>query len=455
MAAKTLFVAAAWPRCSHCRVRRSRTARTTRIEAPGLERHVDVIRDELGVPTSSRRARTTRTSPSATCTPATDCSRWTRAGASERHARRAVGPSALAGDAQLRTFGLRRAAARSLAELSPKSKAILEAYSQGVNAWLAANPLPSEYAVLELTKAQVPAWTPLDSAVVTKLIAFGLSFDLGDLTNTQRLIAYQTAGAALGFDGRKLFFEDVMRSEPFAHRRRSSRARPRNRRAPRAARLVIELAERYDVAEAADRAVTKAERAGIAVERSVDTGSNVFVVSGTKSASGRPMVASDPHLSLGSPATFYEVGVDVNGRKDERLTLYGVTFPGSPAVVHGTNGAVSWGSTVNPTDVTDVYQEQLVISSGVPVATMYKGTAEPTQVIPETFRANQPGNGAADDIVVVPPAAGVPAATIVVPRRNNGPIISVTGTTGLWSSSPASAPPASSTSSGCSRTPTT
>ena len=433
MAAKTLFVAAALaalltlPGASL-----AHRPSTTRIEAPGLERRVDVIRDELGVPhVFAKSAHDAYFAVGYLHAGRPTVPDGLEPAPGERHARRAVRPERIAGDAQLRTFGLRRAAARSLAELSPKSKAILEAYSQGVNAWLAANPLPSEYAALELTKAQVPAWTPLDSAVVTKLIAFGLSFDLGDLTNTQRLIAYQTAGAALGFDGRKLFFEDVMRSEPFAHTPsilpgETSQPAKRHGRPDSSSSSLSD-----DVAEAADRAVTKAERAGIAVERSVETGSNVFVVSGTKSASGRPMVASDPHLSLGSPATFYEVGVDVNGRKDERLTLYGVTFPGSPAVVHGTNGAVSWGSTVNPTDVTDVYQEQLVISSGVPVATMYKGTAEPTQVIPETFRANQPGNGTADDVVVVPPSAGVPAATIVVPRRNNGPIISVTGTTGL------------------------
>ena len=77
--------------------------------------------------------------------------------------------------------------------------------------------------------------------------------------------------------------------------------------------------------------------------------------------------------------------------------------------MQGTNGHVSWGSTVNPTDVTDVYQEQLTIAGGVPVATTYKGNLEPTQIIPETFRANQPGNGTPDDVVVVPPAAGVPA----------------------------------------------
>jgi penicillin G amidase len=405
---------------------------TMRIEAPGLERHVDVIRDDLGVPhvfaKSAHDAYFTVGYLHAE-------DRLFQMDSSRRQAggtlAELLGPSAIAGDAQLRTFGLRRAAARSLAELSPESTAILEAYADGVNAWLAANPLPSEYAALELTKAQVPAWTALDSVLVTKLIAFGLSFDLGDLTNTQRLIAYQTAGAALGFDGRKLFFDDVMRSEPFAHAPsilpgETSQPAKTHGRPDWSARKLDD-----DLAEATDRAIGKAERAGIATERSAETGSNIFVVSGKKSKSGRPMVASDPHLSLGSPATFYEIGVDVNGRKGDRLTLYGVTFPGTPAVVHGTNGAVSWGSTVNPTDVTDVYQEQLVVAGGVPVATMYKGNAEPTQIIPETFRANQPANGTADDLMVVPPAAGVPAATIVVPRRNNGPIIMVTGTTGL------------------------
>ena len=144
------------------------------------------------------------------------------------------------------------------------------------------------------------------------------------------------------------------------------------------------------------------------------------------------MVANDPHLSLPSPSTFYEAGIDVDGgRHEDDLALYGVTFPGAPTIVQGTNGHVSWGSTVNPTDVTDVYQEQLTLAGGVPVATTYRGSPEPTQIIPETFRANQPGNGTLDDVGVIPPAAGVPAASIVVPRRNNGPLISVSGTTGL------------------------
>ena len=403
-----------------------------RIVAPGLERPVDVIRDQMGVPHVF--AKSSHDAYFAVgYLHAED--RLFQMDSSRRQASgtlaELLGPSALASDAQLRTFGLRRAAARSLAELSPQSKAMLEAYAQGVNAWLAVNPLPSEYAALELTKAQVPAWTALDSAAVTKLLAFGLSFDLGDLTNTQRLIAYQTAGAALGFDGRKLFFEDVVRSEPFAHApsiqpgETSQPAHVHGHGSWSASGL------HADVGDAVEDALDKAERAGVAVEQATEQGSNVWVVSAKKSASRRPMVASDPHLSLSSPAVFYEVGIDVDGRHGDRLTLYGVGFPGAPGVVHGTNGRVSWGSTVNPTDVTDVYQEQLVVAGGVPVATTYKGNAEPTQIIPETFRANQPGNGTPDDLVVVPPAAGVPAATILVPRRNGGPLISVSGTTGL------------------------
>jgi penicillin G amidase len=340
-----------------------------------------------------------------------------------------LGPSALEDDAGLRTFGLRRAAVRSLAAISSQSRAVLEAYADGVNAWLAANPLPSEYAALELTKANVPPWTALDSVAIVKLLAFGLSFDLDDIDNTLRLIAYQTAGAQAGFDGQKLFFEDVMRSEPFAH---APSILPGEASGPvktHGGPTWSSSSLKPEIGKAAREALENLE-AGDLPAASADQGSNLWVVSGKRSASGRAMVASDPHLSLPSPAVFYEVGVDVR-RRSERLTLYGVTFPGTPSIVHGTNGHVSWGSTVNPTDVTDVYQEQLTIAGGVPVATTYKGNPEPTQIIPETFRTNQPGNGTPDDVVVVPPAAGVPPATVVVPRRNNGPLISVTGTTGL------------------------
>ena len=77
-----------------------------------------------------------------------------------------LGPSARE-RRQPRTLGLRRGAALAGGDLA-QSRATLEAYADGVNAWLSANPLPSEYAALELTKANVQPWTMLDSLAVAK-----------------------------------------------------------------------------------------------------------------------------------------------------------------------------------------------------------------------------------------------------------------------------------------------
>ena len=123
-----------------------------------------------------------------------------------------LGQPALSSDFQLRTLGLRRAAERSLGAVSDAARADLEAYAEGVNAWVASHPLPPEYSVLGLTTFE--PWTPVDSLVIAKLIAFGLSFDL-DVDATVTLGTYQATGQALGFDGTALYFEDLFRSAPF------------------------------------------------------------------------------------------------------------------------------------------------------------------------------------------------------------------------------------------------
>ena len=107
---------------------------------------------------------------------------------------------------------MRRAAARSLEALSADARQVLEAYAEGVNAWVDEHPLPPEYGLLELTAFR--RWTPLDSVAVGKLQAFGLSFDL-DIDLTTALLGYQQAGQAAGFDGTALFFQDMWRAEPF------------------------------------------------------------------------------------------------------------------------------------------------------------------------------------------------------------------------------------------------
>jgi penicillin amidase len=321
-----------------------------------------------------------------------------------------LGAAALGSDVQLRTLGLRRAAVLSLAALSPGAAADLEAYAEGVNAYVSAHPLPPEYGALELTTFE--PWTALDSMAVTKLLAFGLSFDLGDIANTQRLIAYQTALGPIA--GTLLFREDVMRSEPFAHAPTIEPGETSNPILTHGTPAWSSSFLSSDTLEQAKHALEAAETAGIAAGPR-ENGSNVWAVSGSVSAGGRPMVASDPHLSLPSPSTFYEIGLHA---KD--LAVYGVTFPGLPWIVHGMNEHIAWGSTVNPTDVTDVYQEAVVVVGGVPVATLHGATPVPTQIIPMSFRTNQPGNGTPNDVVPVPPSPTVPPVAI---ETRHGPLI--------------------------------
>src|SRR5512138_1785992 len=74
-----------------------------------------------------------------------------------------VGNGALASDAELQVLGLARAAERSLNAYSPATRAGLKAYADGVNAWVARNPLPAQYAALQITKFK--PWTELDCAI--------------------------------------------------------------------------------------------------------------------------------------------------------------------------------------------------------------------------------------------------------------------------------------------------
>lgn len=341
-----------------------------------------------------------------------------------------LGPAALASDVQLRTLGLRRAAEATWNEMSADTRGWLKSYADGVNFWLANNPLPPEYSAIEITRAE--PWSPLDSIVVGKGLAFNLSFDL-DTGRTQQLGAYQQAGAAAGFNGTALFFEDVSRSQPDDGRVSIPGFRPAgDATRDEGAKLTAEVApvdpQLVELLARFNASIKDNPLLGPKLDNSARRGSNTWAVAGSRSASGRPLIANDPHLGLGYPSTFQEIQINVG----TTVNVVGVSVPGTPGVVQGCTPRFCWGSTVNPTDVTDTFQEQFVLNTfGLPVATIFRGNAEPVRTIFQSFVVNRldgvPDNAARD------PSIGYlnGAVTIIVPRRNNGPVLSITGNTGL------------------------
>lgn len=356
-----------------------------------------------------------------------------------------VGPAGLAQDIQVRTLGLRRAAWESWAHATPLLKAQLTAYANGVNAWLASNPLPVEYGALELTRAA--PWTPVDSMVIGKLLAYQLSFDL-EIDYTIRLGAYQQAGQAAGFNGNALYFVDTHRSAPpdarisipdFLASASSSGPQAAGSSAPKPGAVVAPQVPMLDPALvdlAKDYRDTIADNPIIAphLKRREDrAGSNWWIIGGEHTASGRPILANDPHLSLSTPMLFQEGHVISNDpRYPQPMNSVGSIAPGTPWPILGCATEFCWGLTTNSLDVTDTYQEQFVLNSyGLPTHTIHNGVREPVLWVMQSYFVNKldgvPDNVARDNSIGYT-NGGV---TIVVPRRNNGPVVQIAGDTGL------------------------
>jgi penicillin G amidase len=337
-----------------------------------------------------------------------------------------VGSAGLPNDVLLRTIGLRRAAERSLAATSERTRSALAAYAEGVNAWTASNPLPVEYRALEVTA--IAPWSPLDSLAVGKLIAFQQSFD-DDTVATLAFLSYQAAFGPARANA--LFHLDLWRSAGFDTDATvpdaSGAAAPASSAEPASASV-------RDTSEARVKLMREhLEHAGKvpalrgALSREARGGSNLWAISGALTRDGRPLVANDPHVTLNIPALFYPMGLELD---DE--PVFGGSIAGAPGIIHGYNRHIAWGTTNSFTDVTDWFNEQVVPdpASLSGLSTVYRGTREPLLPIPQVFRVNVLGDGVANNLAVVPPSPTVPQATLIVPRRDNGPIVRLDLTTG-------------------------
>lgn len=347
-----------------------------------------------------------------------------------------LGRAALASDVELRTLGLRRAAACSLKlanggcpfqpdhGLSQDTVDALEAYAKGVNGFVAANDLPPAYPALGVS--EFSEWTALDSATVARGLAFNLSFDLDDLENTEALAAYTEEGKNRGFDGKALFFEDAFRSAPFEPVAVIPPAGSAEMAAPAGAPVA---SGRGGVAasSAADLARRYLERVrGVPIlkrafgEWKHARGSNAWAVSGRKTAGPGALLANDPHLDLTTPPLFYPIHLSA---WRSGVDMLGDGFAGVPFLFTGRNARVACGLTAIGLDVTDIYIERVVPDAGSP--SRLRISHQPADdaldrviAIPEVFRFRDESGAL---VVARPPV--VPPVTLVVPRRSFGPLV--------------------------------
>ena len=278
-------------------------------------------------------------------------------------------------------------------------------------------------------------WTDVDALTVFKL-ALVPTIVLDDIDRTIRFEEYRAAGAARGFDGTALFFGDVERTAPFdrtsvipdALQKSLARQDDRGWRSQSVHRLDAQTSKLARGLMARVRSAPLA--AGLLLPReSADRGSNAWVVSGRFTASGRPLLASDPHFALTQPSTFYMMHLEASAAG---IDFIGLGLPGIPYLVVGNNQHLAFGFTAGNIDVVDIYRETVVPDPGSPsgLSTKYRGTFEPIVKLPQTFRINTPGDGSADNLAVAS-GPGIPAEVLIVPRRNDGPILQFDAETGV------------------------
>ena len=234
-----------------------------------------------------------------------------------------IGDATLAADERARHLRLRETAEQHLAASNAESRAVLEAYARGVNAWLErqAGSLPPE---LFLLGVEPEPWTPVDSLCFHMLMARDLSLYRDE---EQRRFGW-LVGLELAWT-REL--AQLPNLEPAAEIDLIAK------------QLRRELEAHSAPAESTDAAATGGSR-----------GSNNWALGASRTATGRPIVAGDPHLGLALPSLWYQATLRA---PDYEAT--GMTLPGLPIIVIGQTQDLGWSFTNTELDVSDVYFEEL------------------------------------------------------------------------------------------------
>ncbi len=258
--------------------------------------------------------------------------------------------SVLNNDVFIRKFGWYEAAQRDYDASDDESKAIMQAFADGVNAYILnrdKSALAFEYNLLGITGVNITIepWTPVDSLVWAKVMADDLSGNWSD--ELTRSALYDKLGQEMT--------DEWIRPWPFGEK------------------PTIVHAEDLPISDST--LTTSNDTAGIVgidntfardfladnmasvFGRGEGIGSNNWVISGKLTQSGKPILANDPHLGIQMPSIWYEIGLHCQPVSDAcPYNVDGFALPATPGVVIGHNDRIAWGFTNVGPDTQDLYR---------------------------------------------------------------------------------------------------
>jgi penicillin amidase len=272
-----------------------------------------------------------------------------------------LGEVMLPHDREQRILGLRAAARKSIDMASPRDRSFFEAYARGVNAYIRerAHHLPIEFRIL---KYSPKPWLAEDSVVIANQMVKDLNYHyFFDALAREKILG--KLGPELTAD---LYVNRSWHDRPPTVMRENLE-QPDNSPASD---------EDEDSDEGPDSSVTQNSVPALPTVAHAVDGSNDWVVSGSHSVTGKPLLSNDMHLGHQMPNLWYEAHL-----RSGNLDVVGVTLPGMPYVIVGHNQRIAWGFTnVGPT-VTDVYIENFNSEGAYQTATGWMHPDHRTEII--------------------------------------------------------------------------